>query len=499
MSHNYYNQIKNYENENHKTKSSNKKGVVYTPIKLAREMIRTFDPKPHEKTADLTVGTGVFAIELLEHMKNKYNLSSGEMKDYLKNNFYMYDVDFEAIMSAEITIRKYLEANYDLFYTELNIHLKNSLLDWRQHYHNVICNPPYIRRKNIETYDLEILKRHYSTCENGNFDMYYAFMELAEKISDRSCFITPNSYLVNDSASTLRNKIMKSISYIRDFGTEKKFKLADIYTAITLLDKNAGDTFEYLEGDEPSKTMSRSRLYADKWYLGAPVNNMNYNPGATKFSDVVDIYSPIQTGADSLFVVDTKDSVNGYYFTKHEEIMYAIEEKACLTLKKLSKYFGVTKAEDKAVIYPYGRDGVILYEKDFIDKFPQAYRYLLAVKDELVQRDKGQQQKYGEWYAYARRQGINMDFTNKECTLVPVVYKQDSFMSETILPKERFLHLAGYVIVAKPGHEKLVQQILIDPNFEKYLDTYSKKMTGNYNRISSTLLKNYSFVASVRG
>ena len=52
----------------------------------------------------------------------------------------------------------------------------------------------------------------------------------------------------------------------------------------------------------------------------------------------------------------------------------------------------------------------LLKEKELAGKYPEAYNYLLSVKEELISRDKGKIDS-SKWYGYGRSQGL--DNTNK--------------------------------------------------------------------------------------
>lgn len=496
---NIYKQINDYEKENHSTVLSKKKGVVYTPSELAQQMVRILDPKPYERIVDLSVGTAIFPITIIEYMETKYNLDANEIKYYVENYLFLLDIDLNALLFAQDIIKQYLEIKYGLHDVVINIELKNALLDWHNKYDCAIYNPPYQRRSNISNYDLKILQNHYSTCQKGNFDMYYAFMELAPKISDRSICITPNTFLLNNSASTLRNVIMKNISYMRDFKTEKKFKSASVYTTITMLDKNIGDTFEYAGGDEPTITMHRSRLFADKWYLDGPINNIDFNPiknkNSLKFGDIIDIYTRIQTSSNKLYKVKIKNTSEEYHTIEHEGIKYNIEADICLPLKKINTFLGSKRTKDEAIIFPYNKaTNKLINRLEMQDKYPETYRYLLAIKTNLLSRDKGKASKYEEWYAYGRKQGLNEQFKNKKCILVPSTYKIDNFIHESIVSKDRFLHSSGFVVIPKTGNKKLVKSVLNSSDFELYLNQYAKKLSGGYNLITSKQITDYTFV-----
>jgi len=499
MSHNYYEQIKNYEKSNGKARIGNKNGVVYTEPKIAIEMVEQAVLTQYQKTWEPSCGAGTFLIAILDYMKDTKKLNKRDMKKYVENNLDFSDINAGAVGFSIFMVKQYLKQFYGINTVKINGRHEDALLNNRV-YDVIIGNPPYIREKDMKKSYLSFLKNNYKSCQKGNTDIYYAFMELACKYGRKSCLITPNTYLKNASALSLRERLSRRISLIRDYKEIKVFPNASVYTAITVIEPESNADFYYAERDEPARPLNRDLLRAKKWYLSNNSNSINYEARTTKLSDIANIYSTIQTGANDYYKVKTCSRVDGFYFQEFNGKPYPVEVKACLKLKNLSKYFGDDKQADQAIIFPYDKFGSALNDLAFIDQFPFAYRYLLDIKDSVLnKRDNGKTSKYETWSAYSRKQNIMNDFTGKACTLIPNVYREDNFEHETIISKERFFALNGYVVVAKEGHEELVKQIMGDPDFKQYLLQRGRVLPGkaggvNFNKIDSTLIKNYPFL-----
>jgi len=80
---------------------NNKKGIIYTPHKLAMQMVELLAPKINETIKDISVGEGALSLALLEYIANKYDPTATQMKDYVENNLFMSDIDLYALKITE--------------------------------------------------------------------------------------------------------------------------------------------------------------------------------------------------------------------------------------------------------------------------------------------------------------------------------------------------------------------------------------------------------------
>lgn len=263
--------------------------------------------------------------------------------------------------------------------------------------------------------------------------------------------------------------------------------------------KQAKNEFQYAEYNEKYYLISRDKLYQSNWQLNT--SGLVYENRNTKFSDIIKLYAAIATNADQAYLVEPSSLVDNYYIKEYKDIKYHIEAKLCISIKKLSKYFGKNRQDDKMIIFPYINVNQIMEEDYLSKKFPLAYKYLLAIKEDILnKRDKGKVAQYDTWYAYGRRQGFNVDFTGKKCFLIPVLYKEDRFVFEEIVPGKRFIHSSGFVVVADEGYENYVLEILKSSDFHNYLRLHGTKMPGkdvNYNRVSASMIKGYPYLLGV--
>lgn len=324
--------------------------------------------------------------------------------------------------------------------------------------------------------------------------IYYAFIELANKFSNRSSLIVPNSYLTNVSAKNLRNIIQPYVVFIRDFKDSKQFS-ASTYTSILILNKKTTSLFSYTKYNEEASFFRRDILDEYIWNIDTYHQSQKYKDRDTKLSDIADIYTGINTNADKLFLIDKSTLTDIYYKKVHNAKEYLIEQDICIDLIKVSKRFSSNL--NQAIIFPYMDVNTIINEKIIATAYPEAYVYLRAIRSELEQRDNGNTSNYAAWYAYGRKQGFNSDFRGKTCFLLPIVYKKDKFIYEKYKSLQRFIHTSGYVIVPKYGYQKQVIEVLNSSDFINYLEINGKIMPGadvNFNRVSATTIKKYPYL-----
>jgi hypothetical protein len=100
------------------------------------------------------------------------------------------------------------------------------------------------------------------------------------------------------------------------------------------------------------------------------------------------------------------------------------------------------------VIFPYEKVGtryVLLAEEVLAARYPQAYRYLLAHRATLLDRDKRRKQ-YAGWYAWGRTQGMD---AHGPKLLTKTFSKRPDFL----LDASDDLYCNGYGIFLKPDYD----------------------------------------------
>ena len=429
---------------NHSNITNNKKndGVFYTPEHIVDYIISQLDYSPEKTILEPSVGHGVFIFKLIEHVEKKFKLSGNDLKYWFENYVFCFDIneqnisDFTSLLTIFFSKREIYNVDFK------NIIVADTLFyHFNKRFDFSFGNPPYVRVKNIGINYLSKLKNKYKSCQKGNIDLYYAFVEMTISISDRSCFIVPNSYTFNKSAFSLREIMKERIDKIIDFKTTLIFNEAKTYTSIYSISKDPVDNIEYSTSieDEPSHVKKNSTDHI--WFSGA-----NELKKTGRFNDETYIYSGVATLRDKFYTVFNLDEKNidgkPYYEREIEDRLFYIEKEACVSFYKMTK-----RDKKFKMIFPYRSDMKIIKEIEFSQKYPKALEYLTYIKDELARRDKGNVSKYEEWFAYGRKQGMK-PLTHNYFVFVPLMFNQKLDV-KIIKNEEFFLFVSGFSIGVK--------------------------------------------------
>ena len=271
----------------------------------------------------------------------------------------------------------------------------------------MIANPPYVEFKNLAKKDKKILGKIFQTT-TGKYDLYIPFYEKALNTLKKDgvlAFISPTRFMHRDYGRKLREYILKNaaIQTIIDFSDLQIFDTALAYTGVFIIKKSEprGNEIMYkktksnIDGnhlDEILRTkystkevevifLQQDSLGSSSWY----VSNLEelrildkIQKGSLTLEEISKgIYQGIATGKDEVFIIDKK---------KKDEL--GIEDKIVKPILKGKDIFpyGV-KWKDTYVIYPYNDDGTPYSEEYFKRNFPNCYRYLSEMKQELSGRE----------------------------------------------------------------------------------------------------------------
>ena len=462
------------------------KGVIYTPRYIADYIVRLANPDIEDIVLEPSVGHGVFVFSLIEFMEEKYKLDKDELKIWFEKKVKAIELDPNSVEELKTILSIYFEKkgiselNFD------NIKNDDALFCDVGEYNVVIGNPPYIRTKNLDETYLKKIRTEFSSCKSGNVDIYYAFMEKFSLKAKRFSFIVPNSYITNNSAKTLRNIIYKKIENVIDFKERLIFENARTYTSIFLMTNQSSDVVKYSNDiDGASELKLKSELNNDKWKF-----QENQGKSLLDKSDFnkINIVSSIATLRDKIYLIKAPILKNGCYTKEYEGVSYLIEKDICVDLFKLTKL-----NERYVIIFPY-KNKKIINEVDFQKNYPNAYKYLLSVKSELNKRDKGKTEKYESWYAYGRKQGLNIDF-NQPHMFIPLMTNK-TLNVEIKEAKSQFLITSGYCLSS--SDIALLQKIkdsLNSKDFLVFLEKEGKPWPGKitYYSLTTKQLKEFIF------
>jgi adenine-specific DNA-methyltransferase len=336
--------------------------------------------------------------------------------------------------------------------------------DINKKYKNIILNPPFIKIQDLSSEYVEFIKSKWTILDNGNIDLYYAFLiKCIELLDDDGVMvaITPNSYLCNKSSIQLRKYFIENrfIREIIDFGSEKVFSGIAVYCCVTVFTKMQKSQFLY---------NNQTILYEN---IGYPLYNIfeiksdvNENIPTLKLKDVCRIYNGIATLRDAIFIHKTK-----------------LFEEPCwkeITNSKIIQY----------VIFPYQSNGEIIEEEIFKQQNPQTYKYLEEQKDELAKRDNGNK-TYPKWYSFGRTQSLKVSKMGK-LIYMPAFVNPDNLNVKIDTPK---LHYSCLCIEPKKIED--IEQIIksINDNID-YIKNNSPKRNNGWLNLSTRVLNEIPFI-----
>jgi hypothetical protein len=481
--------IKNLDLAN-TTNDKKTEGVIYTPKYIADHIVSGLGYNPEKTIIEPSVGHGVFVFSLIEYVEKAFELKGSDLKEWFESKVFCFDVNVQNIADLKNLLTIYFEKKDILNVSYDNLQVSDTLFFNFEHgFDFAFGNPPYIRTKNLEESYLEKLRSKYKSCETGNVDIYYAFMELMSKISDISSFIVPNSYIYNKSAKALRKELKPTIESIIDFKSKLIFDNARTYTSIYKTNKLIDTSKVKYKEDLTKKEISvnKESLEDNHWFFSELDSNKE---GKSSIVNLYSCYGSIATLKDKIYLIESpreeKIGEQEYYIQRYNDVDYKIEKELCVDFYKITKMNKSFK-----IIYPY-KDDKILPEEELKSKFPFAYEYFLSMRPELDQRDKGKVDKYESWYAYGRKQGLNKK--KEKCFLFLPLMATQEYVCHKILKEDEFMISSGFVLGFKTEEEAdKIKQILESGEFFDYIKLKGKPWAGKnpYYSFSKTHLKDF--------
>lgn len=307
----------------------------------------------------------------------------------------------------------------------------------------VIGNPPYIRIQNMVGYSPEEAEffqsemSGYQCARSDNFDKYHLFAERALNLLRPKGwlgYILPHKFTVIKSGEALRGQIAKGrlLRSVVHFGVQQVFSgSSTTYTCILLLEKSTGEKFTLEQvkdlatwryGQSGVKTEYQLDVLTGKpWALiegGASevIQDLRTN-NPTKLEDVAEIFVGVQTSRDKVYIVQPNSiGRSAIRFKEKTGKEWEIEKgilRPFLLDVALTAYS--QPRPNAFIIFPYRiSDGQAeLYSpSEMASKFPLAWRYLNAHKEELRKRDI-QNGTPSTWYRFGRSQSLTKFDTPK--------------------------------------------------------------------------------------
>lgn len=438
-------------------------GVIYTPENIVKQMIVLSNPTPDMTIMEPSCGDGAFIFGLLHYMEETFNLKNHDLANWLITKVYGIEIDKDIVKKLKKELSIFFEKRFNIQINEKKfthiVCMDSLLFDKKIIFDLCIGNPPYVRTHNLDNQYLLDLRNTYISCKTGAIDLYFAFIEKYMKISKRLCFITPNSFLTNSSGKTIKNLIKNNLSLLIDFKEKHIFPDASVYTCIFKIEYIK--TIDFLYGT------SLSNLTTTKidTFFSVP----------TKSVSTINVLSGIATLCDGVYRVVKKDKK---FYASYNNISYEVEKKLVVPCLKLTKIKS-DLSNIEYIIYPY-KDKKCLLEKEIQQKYPLAYKYLLAIKIRLEQRDKGKTNKYEAWYAYGRKQGLH-NIKENNLIVVPQLIggscKPIKIDVSSILKEfNTFVFTSGYIITDSSSE---LGEAFLTPLFITFVKSIGKPWPGN--------------------
>jgi len=451
-------------------------GAFFTPTYIVDFIINKIKPKEKNKNLDPSCGCGAFLIGLVEYYQRAFQK---KIKDTIRENIYGADIlDYNIHRSKLLLSILALQNNEIVEEEDFNLTVQDSLrIDWKQSFrrnptgifNNILGNPPYVKFQDLSDENRTYLLNHWTTINNGTFNLYFAFFELGYKLLNENGnlgYITPNNYFTSLAGESLRRYFhnKQCVTHIVDFSHKKVFD-AQTYTAITFLNKkkNIEIVYDRIEqGQKPEIFVNNLNgshnklveLNIKKWRLLKTDEQKNIKTIETigaPINKVVNIFVGIATLKDELYFLDARKKSNNYFLKTVNCKTFEIEPEITRQIYKISDFKNQEDVNQNTryIIFPYkivGGNAIAFNEKEMNNNFPRCFEYFKFIKDKLDARDKGRSITI-PFYAYGRSQGLTK--TGKKI-LTPTFSKYPRFL---IGDDEQAMFCNGYGIYFKDEQE----------------------------------------------
>lgn len=489
------------------------KGVVYTPFEIKEYIVSLVCRTNSAPTVmDPSCGCGAFLVTAAQYIHQRFNLC---YSDIISTKIYGIDIDKGAITKTTLLLELLACINGEYGKKTFNFICGNTLnpkiiskaRKWQtKGFDCVIGNPPYVRFRNMSDESKKHLK-HWTSAKTGNVDLYMPFFEVGMALLKKGgvlSFITPNSYIQAVNGRKLR-EFLSAQSHpitIIDFRDAQMFKNVTSYTCITSIDSSITDSiikYVRINEEQTLDNHSYSEYQISAFASGAPwrMRKSDIDSIIEKLESVGTPLSKwkIRNGLATLkndvyFFTPTKKDAQ-YYYRTYDGVEYRIERDICIKVAKPN----IIKTEDDLIskteiaIFPYVlKEDVftVIDEKDMASKYPCTYRFFVACKDILQQRDKGKGE-YPAWYAYGRTQGMT-NFGKK--LLIPYIAGEPIAVLSL---EEDLLFYCGYALMSDDEHELQILKCFLESDaFWYYIYHTSKPYSKGYRALAKNYIVNFS-------
>jgi len=289
----------------------------------------------------------------------------------------------------------------------------------------LVTNPPFVAIKDQPKGLQRKLADYMGGDASGAVDTYLPFLKMSLsmlKDGGYACFVLPHSFLLSKSAQRMRRKLAKAtaILCLADLSSLEVFEGVSAYTVLLVFQKKGdktlpahivncvefpGQALQYVVEDRPAKLTyfevfrtDQKVFESSEWIIQhsseAEIAEQMRKRGAP-LSRFLRSAEGINTGADPIFIVDSRPEFDGgALFVR------------CVRDREIGKY-EVPPQSGAHVFYPYDGERKIT-EDELRKKYPQTYNYLLRHKDRLAARRQVQSGNLLWWLPERPRTPDNM-------------------------------------------------------------------------------------------
>lgn len=480
--------------------SINTKCQVFTPKEHVQKMLDFVGYTNNifgKKVAENSCGDGNILCEIvsryiIDGINQNYSLK--KIKKSLEANVWAAEIDKVHIKNCVHRLNE-IAAKYGISNVKWNIiqgdFLKQNI---KNEFDFVIGNPPYISYQELDEKTRKFVKENFKTCIEGKFDYCYAFIEASLKslkCTGKLAYLIPINIFKTRFASKLREYIIRYLECIYDYTNKKIFEGKLTASAIIVCNKaNSTAQIKYHDLNNNINYFINKNDLTGKWIFKNRDNVSCETENAATFGDYFHTATCIATQCNPAYILsDYKEQ--GEYVHVDE---YKIEKN--LVRKAISPR-SINYKKDELVIFPYyykNGDLCRYTEKEFKEKYPFGYRYLLRFKDKLNKRDSD---KGICWFEYGRSQALA--HLNQSKLMISTLITKS--VNTIILDKEMIPTSGLYIISLDEAKYSLAkaEEILKSALFLEYVREVGIISNGNSFRISCTDINNFRFPKDMLG
>ncbi|MEO8946742.1 MAG: class I SAM-dependent methyltransferase [Gemmatimonadaceae bacterium] len=360
---------------------------------------------------------------------------------------------------------------------EVEIRTADFLCPFDQRFDFIVANPPYVPITELSVAERDAYRRVYATA-NGRFDLYLLFFEQALRLlteDGRLVFITPEKFLYVDTASPLREMLLRRHIEELHFLAETTF--ADLVTYPLV------STISARQSRRTTRIIHRNGHTADvhlefrsSWL--PVVLGHERRASETRLLDAcVRVSCGVATGADSVYVIPDA------------ELPVELTPYAYPTIAGRQIREGEPLQLRSSMLMPYDREGTILPEQSLGTL--GVYLNESSRRDRLLRRTCATRRK---WYAFHEnppmRDLLRPKVICKDITASPFfVVDPDG----CIIPR----HSTYYIVPSDPSTMDELATYLNSPASRDWLRAHCQRAANGFLRLQSHVLKQLPIPASL--